>query len=183
MVSVTSVGARFEIPFQVIEGGSGEFRGVISETEQTSQPSYIFVQPRHVLRVRLPSPVRSGLVVRSPAGEVYILGDNGPSEHHTGTVWQSFRLFEATGRYSWQRRSRVTDPITKADKEGPLQDMGFLWAAMEVMDRTENDREIRIDYTQSRFIAGVVVGRGDLIDNRSVSRVDRQLGLAIGVVT
>lgn len=183
MVSLASVGARFEIPLRVIEGGTGEVRGVLSEAEQTSQPSYVFVQPRHVFRVRLPCALRSGMVVRSPLGETYIVGDNGPSENAKGALWQSYRLFEATGRYIWSRRTRITDPITKTEREGPIQPIGLIWAALEVMDRTESDREIRIDYTQSRFIAGVAVGRGDLIDNRSVSRVDRQLGLAIGVVT
>jgi hypothetical protein len=183
MVSLASVGARFEVALQVIEGGVGEVRGVLSETEQTSQPSYVFVQPRHVLRVRPPSALRAGMVVRTPMGEVYLVGDNGPSEQADGALWQSYRLFEATGRYSWKRRTRIKDPITKADKEGPLEDLGLIWAALEVLDRTESDREIRIDYTQSRFISGVAVARGDLIDNRSVSRVDRQLGLAIGIVT
>jgi len=183
MVSLASVSRRFEIPFDVIEGGRGRVMATLSETDQNSQPSYVFVQPRHVLRTPFPTALRAGMVVRSPGGSPFIVGANGPSENREGTLWDSFRLFEPTGRYLLSRRTRVMDPIARQYKEGPVQPVGLIWAAMEPLDREQADREMRVNFEQSRFITGSAVVAGDLIDNRAVVKVDRQLGLAIGVVT
>jgi hypothetical protein len=183
MVSLKTVGKRFEVTFTVIEGGSGIVTGILSETDQNSQPSYVFVQPRHVLRTLPLTAVKSGMVLRAPSGAPFIVGDNGPSEQHIGTLWQSFRLFEPTGQYLWQRRTKVMDPIAKQYKEGPLQPMGTIWAALEPLDRTQDDREMRVTFPQQRLITGAAVKVDDLVDNRAVTKVDKQLGLAIGTLT
>lgn len=183
MVSLASVGRRFEVPFRVVEGGSGQLMAVLSETDQNSQPSYVFVQPRHVLRTPFPTALKAGMVIQSPGGSPFIVGENGPSEQREGTLWDSFRLFEPTGRYMLSRRTKVMDPIAKQYKEGPVVNIGLIWAAMEPLDREQSDREMRVNFEQSRFITGSVVANGDLIDNRVVTKVDRQLGLAIGIVT
>lgn len=183
MVSLASVSRRFELPFTVIEGGSGVVTGILSETDQNSQPSYVFVQPRHVLRTPALTAIKPGMVIKSPSGAPFIVGANGPSEQREGTLWQSFRLFEPTGRYRWSQRTRVKDLITKQDREGPIVDKGLIWAAMEPLDREQSDREMRVDFEQSRFITGAPIQPSDLIDNRVISKVDKQLGLAIGVVT
>lgn len=183
MVSLTSVSRRFELPFIVIEGGRGQIMAVLSETDQNSQPSYVFVQPRHVLRTPSPTALKPGMVIRSPGGSPFIVGANGPSEQREGTLWESFRLFEPTGRYQLSRRTKVMDPIARQQKEGPVQPIGMIWAAIEPLDREQSDREMRVNFEQARFITGSAVAPGDLIDNRSVTKVDRQLGLAIGVLT
>lgn len=183
MVSLKTVGRRFDIPFEVIEGGSGTVMATVSETDQSAQPSYVFVQPRHVLRVVPDSPLVEGMVIRSPSGARFIVGANGPSEKSEGTLWKSFRLFEPTGQYAWVRRTQTLDPIARAPREGPPTALGSIWAALEPLDREISDREMRVTFGQSRFITGADVKIGDLIDNRSVTKVDKQLGLAIGVVT
>lgn len=183
MVSLGSVSRRFEVPFTVIEGGQGMVMGTLSETDQNSQPSYVFVQPRHVLRTPHPTALKAGMVIRSPGGSPFIVGANGPSEQVEGTIWDSFRLFEPTGRYTLSRRTRILDPIAKQYKEGPVAPIGMIWAALEPLDREQADREMRINFEQSRFITGSAVASGDLIDNRAITKVDRQLGLAIGVIT
>src|SRR3546814_1242479 len=78
VVSLASVTDRFLTNIEVIVGGSGIIRGVITETDQNQVPSYILVSPRHVMRTRHPSAVRLGMVVRTQNGEVFIVGDNGP---------------------------------------------------------------------------------------------------------
>jgi hypothetical protein len=183
MVSLASVSRRFELPFQVIEGGSGVVMAILSETDQNSQPSYVFVQPRHVLRTPYPTALRAGMVIQSPGGSPFIVGANGPSEQREGTLWQSFRLFEPTGRYPLSRRTRIMDPIARQEKEGPIVPRGLIWAALEPLDREQSDREMRVNFEQSRFITGAAVADGDLIDNRAITKLDRQLGLAIGVLT
>jgi len=183
MVSLASVSRRFELPFTVIEGGQGMVMAILSETDQNSQPSYVFVQPRHVLRTPAPTALRAGMVIRSPGGSPFIVGENGPSEQREGTLWDSFRLFEPTGRYQLSRRTKVMDPIARQYREGPVEPIAMIWAAMEPLDREQADREMRVNFEQMRFITGTAVAPGDLIDNRSVTKVDRQLGLAIGVLT
>lgn len=183
MVSLTSVAKRFELPFTVVEGGRGRVLGVLSETEQSAQPSYVFVQPRHVLRTMAKTALRAGMVIMSPSGARFIVGNNGPSEQQEGTIWQSFRLFEPTGRYHWQRRTQTIDPITRMKTEGDPESLGFRWVALEALEREQSDREMRATFEQMRFITGADIKNGDLIDNRIVSKVDKQLGLAIGIVT
>jgi hypothetical protein len=183
MVSLKTVGERFEIPLQVIEGGSGTIMGVLSETDQNAQPAYVFVQPRHVLRTAFPTALKIGMVLRTTAGSTFIVGDNGPSENARGILFQSFRLFEPTGRYLWQRRKRRIDPITKAERDDGLEDKGMVWAAIEAMEREVNDSRLRTSFEQSRFITAAPLRSDDLLDNRPVTKVDKQLGLSIGVLT
>lgn len=184
MVSLTTVGRRFHKRFQVIEGGSGFIAGVMSEVDQEEQPSFIFVQPRHVLRTPFPTALKSGMVIRAESNTVFIVGDNGPSEHYQGVLWNSFRLFEATGQYPWGRLLMEQDPITRTSRTDPdPANLGVIWAAIEGMDREVSDREQRVIFSQHRIIAGAPLKEGDLVDNRTVTKLDRQLGLAIGVIT
>lgn len=184
MTSLKTVGKRFEIPFSVVEGGSGIVTGILSETDQAGQPSYVFVQPRHIFRATYPTAIRSGMVIRSRIGTNFIVADNGPSETWRGTLWQSFRLFEPTGRYLWQRRVQTTDPITRTKMEnGPPETLGWVYAALEPLDREQTDRDMRQNFEQIRMITGAPVRPDDLLDNRAVTKVDKQLGLAIGVLT
>jgi len=183
MVSLVSVGRRFEIPFKVIEGGSGTVMATLSETDQNSQPSYVFVQPRHVLRATTPTAIRPGMVLLSPEGAPFIVGANGPSEQVVGKLWDSFRLFEPTGQYLWSRRTQTIDPITKQPRSGDAIKLGMIWAALEPMDREQSDREMRVNFEQVRFITGAGIQRGDLIDNRAITKLDKQLGVRIGILT
>lgn len=183
MVSLKTIGERFYHLFNVIEGGVGQVRGLLSETEQQSQPSYVFVQPRHVFRTPSPTAMRPGMVIQARSGAVFIVGANGPSERREGTLWESFRLFEATGQYTWSQRTKTFDPITRTNREGPLASKGLIWAALEPLDREIMDRELRQNFEQRRIITGSPVVSGDLIDNQAITKVDKQLGLRIGVLT
>lgn len=184
MTGLKTVGKRFEIPMIVVEGGSGIVNGILSETDQAGQPSYVFVQPRHIFRAAYPTAVKPGMVLRTRIGTNFIVGANGPSETWRGTLWQSFRLFEPTGLYRWTRRTKVVDPITRLETDtGIPEDLGMIYAALEPLDREQTDRDMRQNFEQLRFIAGAPVRSDDLLDNRSVTKVDKQLGLAIGVLT
>lgn len=184
MASLKTVGKRFYRTFSVIEGGSGIVHGLLSEAEQQSQPSYVFVQPRHVMRTPYPTALKAGMVIRAPAGQVFIVGDNGPSERIEGTLWQSFRLFEATGQYLWERRVKKLDPITQMPRDTMTpQTLGMIWCAFEPLDREAVDREMRFSFEQRRVISGANIQAEDLVDNRAVTKVDKQLGVSIGILT
>lgn len=180
MVSLASVTDRFLTELKVLVGGSGVIRGVISETGQDQVPSYIFVPPRHILRTRHPTAVRLGMVLRAPAGETFIVGDNGPSEHAQGTLWESFRLFRATHQLVWRRRTKIVDPITNQQTDGPVSDLGTIWVGVEPTDREEAERRMNTSFERARFITGADVQADDLLDDYEVIRSDTQLGLKIG---
>lgn len=183
MANLAKVQSRFEVEFKVIEGGSGHLGGVISEAEQSSQPTYIFIQPRHVLRVRLPSALRTGMVLMSPAGDYYVAGENGASENYRGVLWQSYRLFEATRTVKWQRRVKSTDVVTGLERDSYLEDLGDIWAALEPTEREVVDRRAHMSLEQSRFITGANVLEDDLLDGRPVTRADTMLGVRVGMLS
>jgi hypothetical protein len=179
-----AVGDRFHIPFTVIDLGSGTFPATVTETDQTSQPSFVFVRPRHVLRTPSPTALKPCMTIQSPYGDRFIVGENGPSDTWRGQLWDSFRVFEPTGQYAWTRRGKVQDPVTKQMRDtGVPQNMGTVWAAIESIDREASDREMRVFFEQDRFITGHPIQAGDALDNRQVSKVDKMLGLYIGILT
>jgi protein gp37 len=182
MVSLQSVQNRFEIDCHVIAGGSGVVRGVISEADQTLPPSYTFTNPRRIFRANPASVVRTGMVIRTPAGAVFIVGKNGYSEVEDQLLWNSFRLFEATGQYTWKRRTKTVDPITRLETDGLPIDLGMIWMAVEPLDREVFDRKLHLNLEQSRFITGEAILADDILNSQIVVRCDFELGLRIGVM-
>lgn len=182
MVSLASVGDKFAIPFQIIEGGSGIVRGVITETDQTTGQVSVFASPRHFLRCNTPTALRPGVVIQSPAGGIYMVGTNGPSEHYTATIWTSFKLFQVTRQVLWERRRTRVDPITRLPREDGVENKGLIWAAIEPLDRMLFDKRLKDSIEQSRFIAASPVLIDDILDGEVVTRSDVQLGLHIGVI-
>jgi hypothetical protein len=183
MASLKKVGRRFDVPLTVVEGGSGIIRGNISEADQKQIPVYAFVNPRHVLRTPMQTAVRLGMVLRTPGGSHFIVGSNGPSEQTEGTIWQSWRLFEATEQATWQRRKKVIDVVTELERDDGLEELGTFWAAIEPLDREVGDFRMSASFEQSRIITGRPIKSDDLINGRKVTRAEAALGVVIGVLT
>jgi hypothetical protein len=183
MPSLTKVGRRFEVPFTVIEGGSGIIRGVMSETDQKQIPVNAFVNSRHVLRTPLVTALRAGMVIRSAGGMIFIVGTNGTSEQPEGTLWQSWRLFQATQQVAWKHRKKVIDPVTLLERDDGYTDPVNIWVALEPLDREFADYKMSASFEQSRVITGQPIAHDDLIDDRKVTRADSAMGVIIGVVT
>lgn len=182
MVSLKSVQSRFEMPFEVVEGGSGQLRGVIGEAPQTAQPSNIFVAPRQVLRVPAQSLAGPRMVIRTPAGGHFLLGNNGRGEVAQGTLWNSFRLFEINHKVTWKRRVKEEDLITGLAQDVGLVALGTVWCVTEVIDRENLDRKLHESQEQIRFLCGAEVLADDILDGRKVIRSEVQLGLRVGVL-
>lgn len=181
MVSLSTVQRRFEVPLQILEGGSGIFHGVLAESEQNSQPTYVFAHPRRVLRVKATSPVRTGMVVVSPSGEKLLVGENGPSETAGGVLWQSYRMFKVTRQVEWYRRTFAIDPITQLERDIGMQSMGTPWLVVEPMDRETSDSKLKRSFETTRFLAGADIQADDLLDGHQVTKCDTQLGIRVGV--
>lgn len=182
MPSLAAAAERFDIPLTVIEGGSGSFHGVIVETSQTSSDSRVFSMPRRILRVRPPSAVEVGMVVRTPMGEVFIVADNGGSEVPEGALWRSYKLFRASHQARWTGKGTVTDPVTSLQiKDKPI-DKGLIWVAVEPAAREAVERHMHVALEEAIFIAGAAVQTNDMLDGRPVVRSETQLGVSIGVI-
>lgn len=183
MASLSKVGRRYEIPLTIVEGGGGVIRGEVSEADQKQIPVYAFVNPRHVLRTRGRTGLREGMVLKTPAGAHYIVGQNGPSEQPQGQLWQSWRLFEATQQVSWKTRRKTIDAVTNLERDDGYTDPIMIWAAVEALDREVSDFRMSASFEQSRIITGQTIQHDDLIDDRKVTRAERSLGVTIGVLT
>lgn len=183
MVNLSSISGRFEIPLQIVEGGSGIIRGVLAEAEQNSQPSFIFSAPRLVLRVRKAGLLKPGVAVQTPEGLVYFVGYNGPSETHAGHLWDSYRLFKTTGRSVWTRRSEIIDLVTGLPRNDGVDNLGTVWSVIEQIDREALDRKVNSSFEQARYICSARVLADDYLDGKQVIRSDIQLGLTMGVLT
>lgn len=183
MVSLATVQKRFEIVLTLVEGGAGQFRGVVSEAPQSGQPNYVMTDPRKLLRVKDGVPIVPGQVVQTPGGEKLLVGENGASDSHEGILWRSFRLFLVTKQMVWTRRGRTVDPLTKLERDTAPVELGRPWVVFEPLDREINDSKLRRTFEQARFLVGANIQADDLLDDRVVSKVDSQLGLRIGVLT
>lgn len=181
MITLENVDNRFEIEFSVIQNGSGRFKGVIDEISQTQAPSYVFSQPRRILRVKPGLLISSTMVIRSAGGTNYLIGNHGDSENAEGTIFRSFRLFETHTLYSLQRRLKVTEPITGLREDTELDEIAQIWGTYEPLPEMF-DRETRVAAETARFITNYPIQRQDVIDNKSVFRVDQQLGLYIATL-
>lgn len=183
MTKLAQLHRRFAIPLKVIEGGRGTIHGVLTETDQTQIPAYTFVNPRRILRTDPKTAIRAGMAVQSPSGEVFIVGDNGPSDAPGGTLWQSWRLFEATQQVTWTRRSFIIDPVTEMKREGQPQDLGKIWCLIEPLDRETPDLAMRASHEQDRVLCGADIQNDDIVNGKKVIRADRVLGVRLGTLT
>ena len=178
MPSLQSVDDRFGIRLTILEGGSGEFTGILAEPGQGDVPSYQFNLPRRLLRVAPDMPIQTGMIVRSPEGTVFMVGRHGDSEVRQGRIFRTFRLFEAERQFSWKKRGKVIDPVTRLERDSSLVDQVDIWGAYEPSPEMF-DRQLRASFELARFITNADVQKDDVVNGMKVSRVDMQLGLRL----
>jgi len=178
MPSLQRVDDRFGAQLTVIQGGGGTFTGTVSIPDEGQVPSYQFNLSRRLLRVEARLPIKVGMVIRTPDGGVFMVGESGAAETSQGTLYRNFRLFEADRQYKWQRRGKDIDPVTRLPRDSGLQDLPDVWGAYEPSPEMF-DRQLRTSFETGRFITTADVKLNDVIDGRKVSRVDVQLGINI----
>ena len=67
MLSLKSVGEKFNTCFEIIENGVGTFSGIFDEIVMNQMPSGVFIPPNRLMRVTAELPLLSGMVIRSQA--------------------------------------------------------------------------------------------------------------------
>lgn len=162
---------------KILQGGAGTFRAVISEPSQGDVPSYLFTLPRRLLRIEPRLPVHAGMVVQSPDGAVFLVGEHGQSEGAAGSTFNSFILFQATGRFKWEKRGTTTDPISGLPMDTGLQRQADIWGLYEPATIEGFDRALRTNVETGRFLTNATVLRDDMVNDMKVSRSDAQIGL------
>jgi len=175
VTSLRKADDRFMQRIEIIEGGSGFFKGIIDEPPQGAIPVYQFVNARRVLRVNPGTPVAAKMVIRASGGGVFILADLGDS----AGIFDSYRLVEVTGQYQWQTRGKSIDPVTQLEKDTGLQNQGLIWGSYEPASTEMFDRQIRVGFETARFVTNRNVSRDDVVDGKRVTRSDSQLGVRV----
>jgi hypothetical protein len=175
MPSLQKADDRFMHHMTIIEGGSGKFKAIIDEPVQGSIPAYQFTTARRVLRVNPGTPVKSGQVIQTKNNTIFMLGDLGQSE----SIFDSYRLIEITGRYTWQRRGKTFDLVTQLEQDTGLLPVGMLWGSYEPGTLEAFDRQVRASFETARFITNQPVKLDDIVAGKRVTRVDDQLGLKV----
>lgn len=178
MPSLQRANDRFGTSLTIIEGGSGQFTGVITEPNQGEVPAYLFNLPRRLLRIDINLPVTAGMAVRGSGGTVWMLGEHGDAETARGILFRSFVMFEATQQFSWDKRGKAIDPITRLEKDTGLVAQPPIWGCYEPSPEMF-DRQVRTSFESGRFITTADVQRDEVVDGRKVVRVDMQLGLRV----
>lgn len=175
MPSLQKADDRFMHRIEIIENGSGFFKGLIDEPQQGSPPIFQFVNGRRVLRVNPAVPILPRMVIRTQGGGVFIVAELGDNEG----IFQSFRLIETTGRYAWKTRGKTIDPITQLEEDTGPQNQGMIWGSYEPAATEMFDRQMRTSFETARFVTNALVHVDDIVDNKRVARADRQLGVSV----
>lgn len=179
MPSLQKANNRFLTQLQVVEGGSGFFPGTVVEPAQGALPAYQFTNGRRILRTNPGCPVKAGMVIKTKGGAIFIVGNLGDDDE----VFQSFRLFETTGRYAWQSRGKSIDPVTKLPQDTGNVDKGLIWGVYEPASQEVFERQMHLSMESGNFVTNAPVQRDDIIDGKRVTRVDNVLGIKLAVLT
>lgn len=182
VLSLKSVGSKFNTQFEIIENGEGMFSGIIDEIVMNQMPSGVFTPPNRLMRVAAELPLLSGAVIRSNAGTIYLVGDHGISETFEGTVFKAFRLFPTNEKFDVDRPVKITDPVTGLAKSESLETVANIWGIYQPQPEIF-DRETHVSEETGRFITNYPVLRGDTINGKRVFRVDKELGLYIAILS
>ena len=166
---------RFSKPITIIEGGSGTFHAVMDEPPQGAVASYQFTEPRRIIRLRPEQSIPVPSIIKNGANDIFLVADLGSSVG----VFKSYRLFDITGQYTWQRRKKKIDPVTRLPLDDTeLETIDVVWGVMESQPE-QFDRQIRSSFEINRFITNKAIQRDDIVDGQRVMRVDRMMGIYV----
>lgn len=132
--------------------------------------------PYRVLHARRPSFLKAGDTIITRGAEVVILMD-----HPDDFDWAvSFKAVYALNKLAWSRTTKIIDPVSHAEKNGPPVNLGTLYANF---DTAEEYSVFGFSDTGYRFITGQNVLVGDIVGGYTVKRVVESLGVKLVYVT
>lgn len=167
---------KFDIMFDVIEKGSGKFKGALEDINLSTGSTLEWVAPRRILKAPINLALTGGMVIQSPRGVKYMVADYSPSETAMGEPFRAFKLYEATSVVMLERRTTVIEVRTGMEKEGPLSDPIAIYASFEPLQEAF-DRELRIPNEKRRLITNEPLSGGDIVDGETVIEAHEFQGL------
>lgn len=164
-------------------GKATRFRGVIFPVNPTALPTSVFVLPRLGLRTRAREPVAARDLFRDPARRVMLVGDWELPLAGDDVISRCFVLFQMTRQVSWQRRAETLDPVTRQMvARGEMVEKGPIWVSIESYTRGDNDAGLRVVTDRLRCITGAPIQLGDVIDGKTVKRLNPALGVYVAEI-
>lgn len=145
------------------------FKGNLSSTTVLSGDKTGF----RIMRVRSPVFVKAGDLVAN--GSTLMLLMDHP---HDNEQVACFRVAHISEKYAWKRQTKVYDGVTKMPKDTGQQDLGFVYANLEVPRASSLDNLIQMEY---RFLTGQDVKVGDLVGDKMVKSVAKLFGVNLAV--
>lgn len=179
MPSLATTGDRFRSEFRISTGQT--FFGRLDASNENEPPISQFATARRLLRVTPACFVKAGDVMVTAAGQNFLLLNHGVNEVRSQVIYRTFRLVEVTRQAAWKRPQTVTDTMTQLKKNTVPQDLGQIWCLQEQMQE-DFDRTIRVHEDRWRLITGAALQLNDLIDDKTVKRVDIALGVSIAEI-
>lgn len=163
---------------------TGRVRGVVFPTSPTALPTSVFVLPRLGLRTRPAEPIKAGDLLRDPFRRTLLVGDHDGSLAGDARVSKLFALFQMTGQVSWQRRGQETKhPVTGLKMaEGALVELGPIWVSIESYTHGNEDPGVRIPTDRLRCITHARLQLGDVVNGKTVKRINPALGVIIAEI-
>lgn len=168
--------AKFDIKFDVIDKGAGQFFGALEDIPLSAGSTLSWVAPRRILKTPPQLALTGGMVIQSPLGVKYMVSDYSPSETSMGEPFKAFKLYEATSVAQLVTRTTVIDVRTGLPREGVETAPVDIYASFEPLQEAF-DRELRIPNEKTRLITNEPIVEGNLINGETVIEVHQFLGL------
>jgi hypothetical protein len=165
-------------------GKATRFRGVIFPVNPTALPTSVFVLPRLGLRTRPREPVKARDLFQDPANRIMLVGNWELPLAHDDVVSRCFVLFQMTAEVSWQRRASATmNPVTGLPQAaGAFVELGPIWVSIENYTHGNEDPGLRVPTDRLRLITGARVQLGDVVNGKTVKRLNPALGVSIAEI-
>jgi hypothetical protein len=168
--------SKFDIRFDVIEGGSGQFFGALEDIQLAEGATITWVAPRRILKAPSVLHLKAGMVIQTPTGVKYMVAEHAISETSQGSPFNAFKLYQTNSVAQLVKRSTITDIRTGLEKEGPESEPISIYVSYEPLQEAF-DRQLRIPNEKTRMITNHPIKRGDIIDGEAVIEVHDALGL------
>lgn len=152
---------------------AGACLGVIQRASDQETPDFAFTTPRLTLRVRRDSLATVGQVLVRE-GQHYILAYQSESPDY-----RTFWLIYCHKRVAWRQQLTEVEPLTGEPRKTGWSAVRYVWSAVELNNRENFDRDMRIREEQVRFITAAPIELNDEVERQQVRRITPVLGVNI----
>ena len=167
---------RFDIPFTVIDKGSGTFYGALEDLDLSEGGTLDWVPPRRILKVPVDLGLRGGMVIRTEKNMKYMVAFYSPAETSQGSPFRAFKLYQVTVIAQLQKRGSIIDLRTGLPREGALGAVQEIYASFEPLQEAF-DRELRIPNEKTRLVTNEHLEEGDIVNGETVIEAHEFQGL------